>query len=167
MQIRPANVADVPAVLPMVAKIAALHESWDAARYGYLPNPDQMYRSWLRARATDPRSVFLVIERGGGKLVGFLVATTEREIPIYRIEQFGFIHDLWVEPEYRNEGLARQLVMLAIERFRDMGMHQIRCETAAANDIARSLFQRCGFRPAAVEMLLEIPPSASAGEAKS
>ena len=35
-------------------------------------------------------------------LVGFLIATVEREIPIYRLHEFGFIHDLWVEPEYRN-----------------------------------------------------------------
>lgn len=30
MLIRPATIADVPAVLPMVAKICALHESWDS-----------------------------------------------------------------------------------------------------------------------------------------
>jgi len=32
-----------------------------------------------------------------GKLVGFLVATVEKEIPIYRLDSFGFIHDVWVE----------------------------------------------------------------------
>jgi len=52
-----------------------------------------------------------------GRLVGFLVGTVEREIPVFRLQQFGFIHDLWVEPEYRHEGIARQLVMLAVERF--------------------------------------------------
>jgi ribosomal protein S18 acetylase RimI-like enzyme len=140
----------------MVAKIAALHESWDSARYGYLPHPEQMYQSWLKSRATDPRSVLLVAEQAPGKLAGFLVGTAEREIPIYRLREFGFIHDLWVEPEYRNEGLARQMVMLAVERFRDMGMAQVRCETAQANEIARGLFARCGFRPSTVEMLLEI-----------
>ena len=31
-----------------------------------------------------------------------VVATVEAEIPIYRLKEFGFIHDLWVEPDYRN-----------------------------------------------------------------
>ena len=47
--------------------------------------------------------------------LGFLVGTVEREIPIYRLAEFGFIHDLWVEPAYRNEGVARQMVMVAVE----------------------------------------------------
>ena len=138
----------------MVEQIAKLHESWDPDKYGFLPNPGKMYRSWLRQRSGDPRSVFLVAQHASGNLAGFIVGTTEREIPIYRLEEFGFIHDLWVEPQYRNEGLARQLVMLTIERFREIGVKQIRCDTAAPNEIARALFARCGFRPSTTEMLL-------------
>ena len=40
--------------------------------------------------------------------------------------------------------------MLAIEKFRDMGVTQIRLETATANDAARGLFTSCGFRPSTV-----------------
>src|SRR5688572_21628601 len=120
-----------------------------------------MYEGWLVSRTKDARSVFLVAEREGSAaepalLAGFLVATTEREIPIYRLKEFGFIHDLWVEPAYRNEGLARQMVMLAIEKFRAMGMIQVRLDTAAANDVARKLFESCDFAKSAVEMLLEL-----------
>ena len=155
MTIRPAMPDDVPHVLPMVERIAALHESWDSAKYGFLPDVAQMYRGWLTSRANDVRSVFLVSEREGA-IVAFLVGTVEREIPIYRLSEFGFIHDVWVEPDYRNEGVARQMTMLAIERFREMGVKQIRLDTAARNDAARGLFASCGFRPSVTEMLLEI-----------
>jgi ribosomal protein S18 acetylase RimI-like enzyme len=162
MTIRPATPADVPAVLPMVAQVAATHERWNPAKYGYRPNPAEMYRDWLAQRATDRRSVFLVAERDAMLkdvpfLVGFLVGTVEREIPIYRLHEYGFIHDMWMDPAYRNEGIGRQMVTLAIERFREIGVKQIRLDTAAPNDVARSLFTSCGFRPSAVEMLLEIP----------
>jgi ribosomal protein S18 acetylase RimI-like enzyme len=155
MEIRPATVADVPQVLPMVAAIAALHESWDPAKFGYLPHPEDRYRQWLTGRADDARAAFLVAEREG-RLVGFLIGTVEREIPIYRIAEFGFIHDIWVDPAYRNEGVARQLVMLAIERFRAMGVPQVRADTAAANDAARGLMASCGMRPSTTEMLIEL-----------
>jgi ribosomal protein S18 acetylase RimI-like enzyme len=153
--IRPATPADVPQVLPMVSKIAALHESWDPAKYGYKSNVAEMYRSWLGARAIDPKSVFLVADRET-RLVAFLIATIEREIPIYRLDQFGFIHDVWVEPDYRNEGIGRQMTMLAIEKFRELGAKQVRLDTHAKNDAARAMFASCGFRPSVTEMLVEL-----------
>lgn len=156
MTIRPATAEDVPQVLPMVERICALHEAWDPARYGFLPGVAKMYRGWLTSRARDSKSVFLVAEHAQQKkLVGFLVGTVDQNIPIYRVSEFGFIHDLWVEPDYRNEGVARQMTMLAIERFREIGVKQVRLETARANDAARGLFARCGFRESVVEMVLE------------
>ncbi|WP_026732546.1 GNAT family N-acetyltransferase [Fischerella sp. PCC 9605] len=155
MQIRPATPADVTAVLPMVAKICALHESWDAAKFGILPYPENRYEKWLQRLATDKRSVFLVAENQG-RLVAFLVATVEREIPIYRLQEYAVVHDLWVEPEYRQNGIARQMVMQAIERFQQMEIQQIRLDTAAINEAARRLFASCGFKISTVEMLMEI-----------
>jgi ribosomal protein S18 acetylase RimI-like enzyme len=155
MYIRPAKESDLPAVLPMVTKVCALHEDWDAAKYGFVSDPHERYRRWLTARSTDPQSVFLVAEREG-RLVAFLIGTIEQEIPIYRMKEFGFIHDLWVEEEYRHEGIARQMVMLAIEKLKSAGVRQVRLDTAAANEPARKLFSSCGFRPSTIEMLLEI-----------
>ena len=90
--------------------------------------------------------------------MAFLIGTTEREIPIYKIDRYGFIHDLWVDETYRNEGVARQMVMLAVEKYREIGVKQVRLETAGPNDAARKLFERCGFRVSAVSMLREIEP---------
>ena len=145
----------------MVDKLAKLHERWDPARYDYKPGTAQMYERWLAARASDPQSVLLVAEHerasaGAPGLVGFLVGTIVKPIPIYRIDKFGFIHDLWVDEPYRNEGIARQMTMLAIEQFRAMGATQVRLETATANEAARKLFATCGFRDASIEMLVEI-----------
>ncbi|XWK89496.1 MAG: GNAT family N-acetyltransferase [Phormidium sp.] len=157
MQIRRAKQSDIPAILPMVGKICALHETWDAAKYGFLPNPAQRYDGWLSKLVKSDRTVFLVAEdETKALLAGFLVATIEREIPIYRLKEFAFIHDLWVEPEYRRTGVARQLVMETIEQFQKMGVAQIRLDTAANNEAARKLFSECGFRPSVVEMLIEL-----------
>lgn len=159
MDIRPARPEDVPAVLPMVRKVCAFHEALDPAKYGFRDDPGKMYEDWLVRRATDPRSVFLVVDRGDNTtaIAGFLVGTVEKEIPIYRLKEFGFIHDLWVEEKYRNEGIARQMVTLAVERFREIGVEQVRLDAAWGNDPARNLFAACGFRPSIVEMLIELP----------
>ena len=155
MLIRPATADDVPLVLPMVQRLADLHQSWDVRRYSYLPDIGRRYDRWLRSRADDARSVFLVAEASPGKLAGFSVATVEGEIPIYRTTEVGFLHDLWVEEDYRHEGVGRQMTMLLIERFKEMGIRQVRLETAAANEAARALFRSCGFRVSTIEMMLE------------
>jgi ribosomal protein S18 acetylase RimI-like enzyme len=156
MEIRAATLQDVPAVLPMVEKLCQLHESWDSAKYSFLPNIPQMYDAWLRERAGHRRSVFLVAETSEKKIVGFIIGSVEREIPIYRLKEYGFLHDLWVEPEYRHEGVARQMVMLAVEKFKEIGVEQIRLDTAAKNESARRLFEACGFRESVREMLMVI-----------
>jgi RimJ/RimL family protein N-acetyltransferase len=154
MLIRPATTTDVTAVLPMVAKICALHESWDSAKYGFLTHPEQHYEKWLTRLVNNDRSVFLVCEKEG-QMVAFLVATIEQEIPIYRLQEFAFIHDIWVEPEHRQNGIAQQMVMRTVERFSEMGVKQIRLDTANANQASRRLFASCGFRISTIEMLIE------------
>jgi ribosomal protein S18 acetylase RimI-like enzyme len=139
----------------MVRKIADMHQQLDPAKYTFRSNPGEMYRNWLVSQSNNPRAVFLVAD-AGEQLAGFLVATVVDEIPIYKVEEVGFIHDVWVEEDYRHEGLARQLITLCIERFRGIGVPQIRCDTAWANPAARELFTRCGFRPSVVEMLIEL-----------
>jgi len=155
MEIRPATAKDVPQVIPMVRKIAGMHEKLDPAKYTFRSDPGEMYRDWLVGQSKNTRSVFLVAD-AGESLAGFLIATVVDEIPIFKVDKVGFIHDVWVEEDYRHEGLARQMVTLCIERFRQIGVPQIRCDTAWANPAARELFTRCGFRPSVVEMLIEL-----------
>lgn len=160
MNVRAATQEDVPLVLPMVQKICAFHERLNPAKYGFRPNPQEKYEGWLRARAVDPRSVFLVADATdpgqSTRLAAFLIGTVEKEIPIYRLAEYGFIHDVWVEEDYRHEGLARQMATLAIERFGQIGVSQVRLDVVHGNDPARDLFVNCGFRPATTEMLLEL-----------
>lgn len=159
MLIRPALAQDVPALLPMVRQLTELHREWDPAKYDYLPRIEEMYEPWMRGKTTDPRAVFFVAQRENHGPVGFIIGTIEREIPIDHLREYGFIHDLWVEPAYRNEGIARQLVMSAIERYTQLGVKQIRLDTATKNDPARNLFTSCGFTPSNIELLLQLPTS--------
>lgn len=154
MPIRPATPSDIPAVRPMVREICEMHARMDPERYGFLGDVVERYERWLPQRAADPRSVFLVAEsEAGGAVVGFLVGAVESNIPIYTLREYGFIHDVWVEPEHRGRGHASALVDAALARFRAMGVAQVRLETAAANEAARRLFARRGFRTGTIDML--------------
>ncbi len=162
MIIRSANPSDIPALLPMIGKLCALHQSWDAAKYGFLPEPERKYERWLGNLIESQRDLCLVADMNvplpdsSSSLVAFLLATVEREIPIYRIKEYAFVHDLWVEEGYRHLGIARQMVQYAIAHFTQLGVPQIRLDTAQLNDAARHLFTSCGFRVSTIEMLIEL-----------
>lgn len=153
--VREATASDIPAILPMVRAICSMHEKLDPPRYAMLPGVVAMYESWLRRRIADPNSVVLVGE-AGSSVLAFLVAEVESNIPIYRLDRFGFIHDVWVEPAARGAGIGKALALRAIDKFRAMGVRQLRLETAADNPGARALFASCGFRVATIDMLLDL-----------
>jgi GNAT superfamily N-acetyltransferase len=151
--VRAATADDVPHVLPMVRQITALHERHDPERFRVLPDVLDRYASWLPQRAADARSVFLVAQRDDGTLAGFTVGTIEPEVPIFWIPECGWIHDIWVEPLDRKHGVARLLIDAAIDRFKAIGVAQMRLHTGAFNDAAREVFAKAGFRTSVVEML--------------
>ncbi len=151
MPVRRATTDDVESILPMVGSICAYHTGLDPARYDFLPDVVERYARWLPARATDPRSLLLVAE--DLRPVGFLVATIEANIPVYRTGEFAYIHDVWVEREHRGRGHASGMVCEAVKWFRQSGVAQIRLETAAKNEAARRVFASCGFRVASMEMI--------------
>jgi ribosomal protein S18 acetylase RimI-like enzyme len=145
----------------MISRMCALHQFWDSAKYGFLPEPERLYERWLGGFVQNQRDLYLVVElepsdSASPALVAFLLATVEREIPIYQVKEFAFIHDLWVEEQARHLGIARQLVEHAIAHFSALGISQIRLDTAKVNDAARHLFTSCGFRISTIEMLIEL-----------
>ncbi|MFT3785966.1 MAG: N-acetyltransferase [Tepidisphaeraceae bacterium] len=156
MDFRPAQVADVDAMLPMIEQTSRFHAQLDPARFatrdGFLPG----YGRWVRGLIGSGRSAVFVAEHES-KVVGFIIATIEQGIPIYVVHEFGYVHELWIKPTYRNEGVARQLVTLVIERFAELKVSQIRLEIAAGNDAALGLFESAGFRLTTREMLMELP----------
>lgn len=152
--IRPATAADVPAVLPMVQAVCNFHRALEPARYDFVPDIAQRYASWLPKRAADQNSVFFVAQDANTPaLLGFIVGEVLDEIPIYTVRRYGFVHDLWTESNARRRGVGRALVESAVARFAEMGVTQVRGDTAAANSAARALIVKLGFAPTAIQML--------------
>jgi ribosomal protein S18 acetylase RimI-like enzyme len=157
MPSRPATIDDVPFVLPMVRAICDLHQRHDPERFRVVDDVIDRYARWLPERATDPRSVFLVALGATQRPVGYVVSTIEPEVPIFWVPECGWIHDIWVEPEHRGRGLARELVRETVRRFGELGVRQLRLHTGTFNDAARKLFAAEAFRPCVVEMLRAMP----------
>ncbi len=155
MTIRPGDEADIEAVLALVAKTIAFHEELDEARFGAVPNAHVRYAEWFRRLSDTGQGVFLVAEEDG-RIGGFAFGAIQEEYKMYRLNRYGMLHDLWVEPQHRRQGMGRALVEAALDRFRQAGVPQVRLDSAAGNGAAQRLFASAGFRPSIVEMLAEL-----------
>jgi ribosomal protein S18 acetylase RimI-like enzyme len=154
--VRRAQRADLSAIVTLGRKIYRFHARLDSARFGVRRGFRATYRRWVGARLRDPRSIVLVAELRT-RMVGYLVGAVEEEIPVYWQPECGEIHDLWVEPRLRRTGIAQQMTALALAHFRAHGQTQVRVQTWAGNTAAQRLFKASGFRPATLEMLIELP----------
>ena len=155
---------DVPGILPFVESICAFHHEIDPSLFDYLDDVLERYERWLPERAKDPRSVLLVAQRTESDglrpvhdLIGFAVATVEAEVPIYHVHEYGFIHDTWVEPAWRGRGIGRALIAQTLAAFSEMGVKQVRLDTARGNESARALFRGLGFREGVMRMVRDMP----------
>jgi ribosomal protein S18 acetylase RimI-like enzyme len=59
--------------------------------------------------------------------------------------QFGYVEDLVVNPEYRGMGIGRQLLERGIQWAREKGFPGVMLETQDNNVPACTLYQSCGF----------------------
>lgn len=85
----------------------------------------------------DPAGVF--VGEIDARTVGFISTWMDRESGV------GFIPNLSVRAELRGQGVGRQLLEFALERFREQGMSVVRIETLDQNAIGQHLYPSLGF----------------------
>jgi len=106
-------------------------------------------RDWKarKARHVDddidtPEGEVAVAEEAG-RVVGYVTLRFDRQAKV------GQIPNLAVAADRRGQGIGRQLLEHAIERFRQEGMTVARIETLEQNPIGRHLYPSVGFQEVA------------------
>jgi GNAT superfamily N-acetyltransferase len=156
MTIREAEYADTDTLAPMILQAAAHQQLLDPHRYGLVDDLKTNYRRWFGKLAEDPRMVVLVAE-DGAEILGFLMASVEKDPPIYRVGEYAVIHDMWVNEAHRNRRVGASLIKAAQEKFESLGIKQMRVEAIVGDSIVQRMFESCGFRPCTALMVYEKP----------
>ncbi|WP_175639155.1 GNAT family N-acetyltransferase [Metabacillus schmidteae] len=89
------------------------------------------------------KATHYVIEHNN-KIIACAGAFIKEDIPycFYKEDKYGFIGDVYVDPEYRNQGYARRLTNEVLKWFSKREIHTIRL---LASDNAKSLYKSIGF----------------------
>lgn len=85
----------------------------------------------------DPDGIF--VGEIDGHIVGFITTWMDCESGV------GFIPNMSVRAEVRGQGVGRQLLEFALQRFREHGLTVARIETLDQNAIGQHLYPSLGF----------------------
>ena len=133
---RPAAAEDEPALLRMMRSLA---EQEPGAYFFDEPVVREVLRKFLACPELGQAWVFLDEETP----VGYVVLTFG-----YSFEYHGrdsFIDELYIERQYRRQGIGKRAMQFVEERARELGVNAIHLEVDQGNEPAAELYRRAGY----------------------
>jgi ribosomal protein S18 acetylase RimI-like enzyme len=153
-EIRRAKKSEVAQLGAMGARLAQFHHEHDASRFFYLDDMASGYGWWLGKELENKDAIVLVAARDE-QLVGYADGRAEERDWNMLLDAHGALHDIWVEPDARKDGVGRALCLAMIEALTALEVPRIVLSTAVRNDAAQKLFASLGWRPTMLEMTRE------------
>ncbi len=144
VQIRPAEVRDVPALVELWGELATLHERLDG---GFA-----LSRTWRRAyeeylvHLLGREDVLVVVAESQGQLVGLAVGRITLLPAFFRQRRRGYIQDVYTREGYRGQGIGRAMLARIEAWLRRQGVRRVELTVAAGNPQAEAFWERAGYR---------------------
>jgi len=104
----------------------------------------------VRAVLSDASKGFYVVAEAGGRIIGQAMITYEWSD--WRNAAFWWIQSVYVDPEFRGQGVFRQLYEFLFEEARRAGACGVRLYVERQNARARGAYERLGMRRADYEL---------------
>ena len=90
------------------------------------------------------------------QIVGFCQMLIKDEIPVFKIEKYGYISDLFVKKEYRKKGISTKLKDMAFDWFREKGMKFVSLGMYPDNIESHEIYKKWGFFDYHVDMRIKL-----------
>lgn len=131
--IRPVEPRDEQAVADLWQQLSDFHSNLDPRLPAAVPGAKTRYAARMIERRNDPQTRAYVAEVGG-RVVGYVLgAIVDLHPDLFDYVNAGFIADIFVEPAYRQRGIAAELVTEINRWFYAQGIRHTELQVAAAN----------------------------------
>ncbi|WP_410767451.1 GNAT family N-acetyltransferase [Haloferax sp. DFSO60] len=153
---RHANEADGDEILELWHGFTSHLSSFDD-RYGHSDQADERWLRYFENQLVDSKygTVILAENDEDDAPIGVLEARVMGDHPIFRLENHGYVHGLFVREEYRGEGVAGELLDAAAEWFKQgpRAVNYYRIDVLAGDEAAAKMLESHGLDP--VELVYE------------
>ncbi len=122
---------------------------------------------WKKSRAFHERtkSISLITKLGAGEVV--LVAEVDGELagfvfgeifkrPGHTLSKMGYISELFISKNFRNQGISTQLIKSLVREFKNKKCDHSITHTDWENEAAQALYKSLGMMPVTVELWKKI-----------
>jgi len=151
--IRPGRKEDAAAAARLWMQSAEEHTAHDRV-YKTAPGAEKTMRRFLVDVANNGYS-FLFVAAAGDMTVGFISGELRQGSPTFLPKTWAAVDDIFVEPEYRNQGMGRALLQSVQNWAQERGADGISLQVAAANERGRKFYEDLGFREISVYEVFE------------
>jgi len=79
------------------------------------------------------------------RLVGFISGKIDKYPPIFKENRFGYIWVVYIEKEFRGEGIGKKLIKEFIKWLKRKNIHTVENIIAHSNIISKKIFNSLGF----------------------
>ncbi|MFV2050719.1 GNAT family N-acetyltransferase [Metabacillus litoralis] len=137
--IRAATFTDIPSITLLKQKMFKEVGMEDLLKANFVQVVEKTYKDLYIL----DKAIHFVIEQNN-EIIACAGAFIKEDIPycFYKEDQYGFIGDVYVDPEFRNQGYASKLTDEVLKWFSKREIHTIRL---LASDNARKLYKTLGF----------------------
>jgi aminoglycoside 6'-N-acetyltransferase I len=90
-----------------------------------------------------------VCATGSGELIGFIEVSCRDYVDGCKTSPVGYVEGIYVDPEYRHQGIARQFFEIAEAWARAQGCVEMASDTDLDNQISRDVHHKVGYEEAA------------------
>ena len=143
IQIRRATLADAERITELNAAIARETENLELDR--------QRLRLGVEAVLRDPAKGFYTVAEVDGQVVGQMMVTFEWSD--WRNATFWWLQSVYVQPEYRRQGIYRRLYQHVLDKAKARkDICGVRLYVSKENAAAQQVYERLGLKKAHYEM---------------
>ena len=142
VEIRRATLKDIKEILPVWGELAVFHSTLDPA---FTPSAQwpREYGTYLRSLMTRDDAIALVA-RDAGEIVGYAVGRVTMLPPFFEQRYRGYIHDVFVKPQFRRHGIGRRLIDAILQWLHQQEVLLVELSVATNNE-AVGFWERLGF----------------------
>ncbi|HPE70289.1 MAG TPA: GNAT family N-acetyltransferase [Thermotogota bacterium] len=125
-------------------RLRALKESPDAFRSVFSREKKRSDPDWKEtyAREVSSGNAFFLVAMVGKRSVGLGLARVDPDK-----SRKGFLHSVWVDPEFRGRGMGRAMMHMALEWLKGRGVEQVQLSVTLRDSPAMRLYRSLGFHP--------------------
>lgn len=146
--VREARPGDLPTLLKFEQGIIRSERPYDETL-----TPDNFHYYDLAERLKDPAAAVIVAEIDGN-VVGSGSAVIRDGKDYYAFKQYAFLGFMYVEQEYRGQGVNQLIIEKLIDWSHQKGLTEIRLQVYDDNVPAVKAYEKAGFKKILTEMRL-------------